>query len=136
MNDLIRRSTATNKTAKRYEGKAFDWQKRQTCVHMARYHLRQMGHKPPTMPDIRSAIGAKRALKQRGWNDCAAMLDSLLPRIAPAEMLAGDIAILAGDDGLGAIVICVGRDVMGWHSDHPVFCAMTDIAEYQGAWRV
>src|SRR5690606_24837107 len=70
--ELERRRAAVEMTLARYRGKPFDWSRGITCVHLARAHLRNMGHKPPTVPRFRSALGAKRALKERGWNDVAA----------------------------------------------------------------
>ncbi|RDC66559.1 hypothetical protein HME9302_00010 [Alteripontixanthobacter maritimus] len=48
--ELERRRVATEKTLTRYRGKAFDWKTGVTCVHLARVHLKNMGHKPQTMP--------------------------------------------------------------------------------------
>nr|WP_232307502.1 hypothetical protein [Sphingobium chungbukense] len=48
-----------------------------------------------------------------------ALLDSLLPRIAPAEMLVGDIAILPGDEGMEGIVISAGGKLIGYNEDAP-----------------
>ena len=65
--ELERRRLATLKTIERYQGKAFDWSKGVTCVHLARFHLRNMAHKPPSIPRFRSLHGAKAAMKERGW---------------------------------------------------------------------
>lgn len=117
MSILVARATATNKTFARYRSLAFDWKKRATCIHMARVHLRNMGHRPPAIPDFRSALGAKRALVRSGFADIAALLDSLLPRIAPAEMIVGDFALMDGDDGFDSIVISSGSKLVGYHGD-------------------
>ena len=86
---------------------------------MARSHLRNMGHRPPSVPDFRSAIGAKRALMKTGHENLTALLDSLLPRINPAEMLVGDIAILPGDEGMECIVVSAGGKLIGYQEDEP-----------------
>lgn len=116
--DSIRRQAATQRTLNRYRGRPFAWRAGHTCVHMARFHLRGMGHKPPVMPRIGSVLGAKRALAANGWDDVAAMLDSLLPRIAPLEMRLGDLAVGEGLDGLGAIFVCIPPfKLLGWHEE-------------------
>ena len=137
--DLIRRQQATEKTLARYRGKAFDWRTGVTCVHLARYHLRAMGHRPPTVPRVRSLLAARRALESRGWADCAAMLDAMLPRIAPAEMLMGDLAAVPSDDGgIGAIFVCAGpHKLIGWREDAPALVVLdVDLGDLVGAWRV
>lgn len=135
---MQRRQQATQATLNRYRGKAFDWQEGITCVHLARFHLRQMGRRPPSLPRFRSALLAKRAMKERGWGSVTEMLDSLLPRIAPAQMTLGDLTMLPGDDGFGAIFICAGpRRLFGWREDQPVAVMLeVGLDEVAGAWRV
>ena len=135
MNDLLRRQEATKATLEKYRDKPFSWEDGHTCLHMLRYHLRQMGHKPESLPRIKSAIGAKRALEKRGWNDVGDMLDSILPRIQHATMLLGDVALFRSGDGFGAITISVGSKVLGWHEDVPGMTALQPV-EIEGAWRV
>src|SRR3546814_1528003 len=65
-----------------------------------------MGQKPPTLPRIRSALAAKKALKERGWASVSDMLDSILVRIPPAMMQLGDVATVEGDQGLDALFVC------------------------------
>lgn len=136
--EMERRRVATEKTLKRYRGKVFDWSNGITCVHLARFHLRNMGHHPETLPRFRSALSAKKALKERNWNSVAEMLDSMFPRIAPAQMMLGDLAIVPGDAGLDAIFVCAGPlKVFGWREDQPGL-VLLDIGldELTGAWRV
>lgn len=139
--DLLRRQRATTATLTKYRGKAFDWKKGVTCVHMARFHLRQMGHRPPELPRIRGAIGARRALNERGWPDVAAMLDAQpdMQRIAPAMMLPGDLAVLPADEGFDAIVISTGlHKLLGWHESwpHGMVEMEASLADVIGAWRI
>lgn len=117
--DLVRRATATQATLNKYRTRPFDWKKGITCVHMARFHLRKMGHRVPELPRIRGLIGAVRALKERGWANVAEMLDAQgLERIAPAFMRVGDLAVLPGDEAMDSIVICAGtHKLLGWHQD-------------------
>jgi hypothetical protein len=137
MLELERRRVATEKTLARYRGKAFDWRSGVTCVHLARAHLKNMGHKPPTLPRIRSALGAKKALRAQEWESVVDMLDALLPRIAPAQMMLGDLAAVPGEGGFDAICVCAGPlKVFGWREDHPELVVLDiDLDELKGAWR-
>lgn len=112
-----RRRRAVLATKERFEAKAFDWSKGVTCVHLARFHLRQMGHKVPSIPRFRSAHGARQAMKERGWGSVSEMLDQVLPgaRIPPAMMALGDLMVAEGEGGIEGIHICAGpRRVFGW----------------------
>ena len=115
MPDMLRRQAATEATLKKYRERAFDWKTRATCVHLASFHLRQMGHTPPPMADFRSPLGARKALKKRGWADVSEMLDAVLPgaRIAPMQMLLGDLAVVRGSEGFDAILIHAGNEALG-----------------------
>ena len=67
--DLIRRQRATSATLAKYRFQPFDWKQKNTCVHLAHFHLRQMGQRPPKLPALRGLIGAKRIMAERGWAD-------------------------------------------------------------------
>lgn len=136
--ELDRRRIATEKTLMRYRRKEFDWSKGITCVHLARAHMRNMGHRPPGLPRFRSALGAKKAMKERGWGSVSQMLDSLLPRIVPARMVLGDLAAVEGDAGLDAVFICAGpRRLFGWREDRPGAVMLeVRLDQVKGAWRV
>lgn len=144
MSDLLRRDDALAKTRAKYMGRELDWRAHMTCVHMARYHLRAMGHRPARIPAFRSPTGAVRALRKNGWANCADMLDAqLLPRIAPAAMLPGDMMLAKSDDDagdtLGAIGICVGNKIMGWRLCEETglyLCNDLIVTEFEGAWRL
>jgi len=137
MPDLLRRQRATEATLAKYREQQRDWTNKVSCAHMANFHLRGMGHRPPPMPAIRSGIGAQRALKKRGWDDVAAMLDGVLPgsRIAPMSMLLGDLAVVRGNEGFDAILLHIGPENMGWSEDgkrmHPLI-----VHQFIGAWRL
>lgn len=118
MFDLAQRVDATEKVVARFRGRPFDWRDRRTCIHLARAQARALGHRPPAIPDFRSALGAKTALKATGHPTLEALLDSLFPRIAPAAMWVGDLALMEGGDGFDAIVICAGSKMIGYHDDH------------------
>ena len=140
--DLIRRQRATSATLAKYRFQPFDWKQKNTCVHLAHFHLRQMGHRPPALPRIRGVIGAKRIMGERGWADCAALLDAQnLTRINAAEMLAGDLAYRSSEDGLGGILICLGpHKLMGW-VDNEESCGLMVVLDMsfdqvEACWRV
>ena len=139
MSELNRRVIATRKTLAHYQ-RPFSWRDRATCLHMARRQMRNMGHRPPPIPDFRSALGARTALKNAGFKDVSDLFDSLLPRITPAEMWIGDIALLPGDQMFDSICISdtVGK-LVGWHQDDPsgVRPQLVLSLDYViGAWRV
>jgi hypothetical protein len=136
--ELNWRKAATDKTLARYKNRQFDWSTGVTCIHMAWAHLRAMGHRPPTLPRFRSALMAKRALNEAGHEGVTALLDSLLPRIAPARMMLGDLATVEGEVGLDAIMICAGpQRLFGWREDEAglvvLGVAMKDV---KAAWSV
>lgn len=136
--DPVRRQLATAKTRDAYIGRAFAWKAGHTCVHMARFHLLAMGHKPPMMPGFRSAIGAKRALARNGWAGVEDMLDSMLPRVAPLQMRLGDLAAGPGLDGIGALFVCVPPfKLLGWHEDADEAVVIDfDRDALSGCWKV
>lgn len=140
MSDLLRRSRALEAAQRKFGRRAFSWRNAVSCVHLARSHLVKMGHRPPPLPRIRSLVGARRALVERGWSDVIEMLDAQpgLMRIAPAEMLPGDLAVLASEDAIGAIFLCAGpHKLMGWREDAPAMVVLDlSFDQITAAWRV
>ncbi len=140
MLDLAGRVAATEKAIARFRGKPFDWRDRRTCIHLARAQARAMGHRPPAVPDFRSPRGAKTALKATGYNTLEALLDSMFPRIAPAAMWVGDLALMEGGDGFDAIVVSAGGKMIGYHADHLAegIVNLVGVGErpFIGAWRL
>lgn len=137
--ELERRRIATAATMRRYGEAPFDWRKSTTCLHMARFQMRQMGHRPPRMPPLRSALRARRELELRGHNSVIDLLDSLLPRIAPAEMRLGDLAAVPGEeDWLDALLVNVApRKFAGWHPDAHLMAVLdVELADVTAAWRL
>lgn len=125
------RAAATEATLARYRTKPFDWSKRATCIHLAHTQARNMGHDVPTVPTFSTALGARRALKARGHDTLEALMDSMFPRIAPARMLVGDLALLPADDGWGSICVFDGlAKLLGWHGSDP--SGIKPIARAQG----
>jgi hypothetical protein len=119
MSELERRVAATTATQKRFEGKAFDWSKQSTCIHLLRFHAAQMGHKMPIVPRFRSALGAKKALQAEGVETLPELMDKFFPRIPASQMLCGDVAAFPGDDGVFDALMIYGqlRACIGWHQD-------------------
>ena len=142
MNELQRRVAAVKTTQARYSGKAFDWRKHATCLHMIRFHAAQMGHKLPTIPRFRSAVGAVKALRAEGVETLPELMDKYFPRIPAAQMLAGDVAAFPGEGGGldGLMIYGQLRAVLGWHpySDECQYARLTDegYAACAGAWRL
>lgn len=136
--NLHDRAEATRKTLDRYRGKVFDWSKGVTCAHMARAHLRNMKHKAPAMPRVRSAFGAKKALQGLGHDSMVSLLDGLLPRIAPAQMLLGDLCAVEGEAGMDAVMVCAGhRRVFGWvEGEETPVVVEPEWGKLIGCWRV
>lgn len=138
--NLVDRVAATETVIARYRGKPFDWSTSGTCIHLARAQVVAMGHKAPRVPAFRSAIGAGKALKKAGYDRLEDLLDAILPRIAPASMLVGDLALMAGGGGFDAIVIAAGGKVIGYHDDYLEQGVVNVIPEggapFIGAWRL
>lgn len=140
MLELAQRAALTETVVARFRGRPFDWKKRRTCIHLARAQARALGHRPPPIPDFRSPKAARAALRSTGHETLEALLDSLFIRIPPAAMWVGDLALMAGGDGLDAIVIAAGGKMIGYHQDH-LAEGLVNIepetgAAFVGAWRL
>lgn len=139
--ELERRVAATEATKARFEGKPFDWRGSATCIHLVRFHAAQMGHKVPIVPRFRSALGAKKALLATGCESLPDYMDKHFPRIAPAQMLVGDVAAFPGEGGMDALYVYGQlRAFLGWHEDAPD-CQVVRVSDegYRlcvGAWRL
>lgn len=116
MSVMLTRRDATAATLAKYRARPFDWARRSTCIHMARFQLTGMGHRLPPLPPFRSMLGAKRALAARGAESVAELLDGLgLMRIAPAAMMLGDLAAVPGEGGMDALFVNIGGgELVGW----------------------
>lgn len=132
------RARAVALTEQRFAGRPFDWRKSATCIHLMRFHAAQLGHSLPLVPRFRSALGARRALTQMGFETLPALLDSLFERIPAAFMRVGDVMALPGLDGFEALVIKGDRvKLLGWH-DGAEDCRFmeVDVRAAVGAWRL
>ena len=136
---LVRRQEAIAAVQAKYGGRAFDWKTKATCLHLARFHLRMMGKRPPALPAIGSLLAAKRALAARGWADVGEMLDALkLQRVTPAAAWLGDLAMFPSEDGIGSLFIVVSpRKLLGWREDYPAPVVIdVEPGEIVAVWRV
>lgn len=131
---IVDRRDATQATLLKFSGKTFDWRERATCVHMVRWHLAKMGHAVPPVPDFRSAKGALAVLKRKGWEDLAAMVDSVLPRIPYAMALPGDVVQLPGDGPFPALCIRADNGRVFGYFEGGAFAVMQP-HEIVAAWR-
>jgi hypothetical protein len=138
--DLIRRQAAMAKTMAKYRAAPFAWGGAH-CIPMLRSHLVAMGHKRlPKLPSYSSALGARRALREVGFDSVAGLLDSLLPRIPVARALIGDVILMGGtgedeERGLDAVTLATGGGkVAGWHQDAQGMVVI-DPLHIKGAWR-
>lgn len=134
--DLALRAEATRRTMEAFRHRPFDWASGATCLHLARAQMVNMGHSPPPIPPLRSAVGALRALRRRGYDSVSALLDSLLPRVAPARMLVGDLAIIEGDERMECIVVSAGGKMLGWHQDGEGGMQNLIVTHFLAAWRL
>jgi hypothetical protein len=141
-NELQRRVAAVTATQARFAGRPFDWRKAATCLHMIRFHAAQLGHKLPTVPRFRSALGAMKALKAEGVETLPELMDKHFPRIPAAQMLPGDVAAFPGDEGGFEALMVYGqlRAFIGWHEDIAA-CDIIRVSDEgyshcTGAWRL
>ncbi|MGN5374581.1 DUF6950 family protein [Sphingomonas hankookensis] len=135
--NLFERRDVTAATLNRFAAKPFSWSGAATCVHLVRWHIRAMGKPAPTMPRFRSPLTARAALKERGWATLADMMDAVLPRILPAEVIVGDVVEMPGDsEAFGALCIAVGNGrVMGYAEGHDRLTVSQPHGVPVAAWR-
>lgn len=139
MSDIVRRQKATQATVDAFKGRPFRFGVRD-CARMAAAHLRRLGHqvKLPPSGSYGSARSAAVALRERGFADLGAALDSMgFERIAPAAALVGDVLMLPGDGPFGgALTVAVGNGrVLGYHED-AVGADILQPVQFVTAWRV
>lgn len=138
--ELVRRNKALLKTQKRFVGKHFKIGSND-CVKLAAFHLRAMGHRPPSTGHYKTAAEGVKQLKKTGHRTLKGVLDKLLEEIPPASMLPGDIALVKSDPDAPAskigtiMVLAGGRKFLGWHPDHEPLAVM-ELLEIEKAWRV
>lgn len=139
MLNLEERRVRTEAVVAKFRARRLDWRKAATCVHLARAQMRAMGHRPPSIPQFYSPRGALTAMRKAGFADLSAMLDSMLPRIAPAEMWVGDLALVSGTPPFDSIMINAGLGkLLGYAEAEPErgIVNFVPTAPLLGAWRL
>lgn len=118
---LAARVERTERTLREWRERPFEWAS-QSCVHMARAHARNMGHrKLPAVPLLAGPVDAVRVLKEMGHPSVAALFDAHFDRLqAPAFALVGDLLLFPDENGrtepLGCVGIADGQgNVWAWH---------------------
>lgn len=94
MNAMVKRVAAAQATIDAFNGRLFRWGSHD-CGRLVAHTLRGLGVNPKLTRFGRytSALGATRAIRKLGFADMAEVIDAFaFPRIAPAQMLPGDIA--------------------------------------------
>lgn len=138
--EMARRIRAIENVRARYEGQPYIIG-RSDCATLVRTLLVAMGHKKlPKPKPYKTALGAKRELTRLGFESLEAMMDTLLPRIAPAMMRVGDIALVEADpdDAAGdeTLVVSLGNKFWGWHPDQmDLAVLMIEPVNLKAAWR-
>lgn len=140
--DLIRRQRAIAATMAKFAGTKMVLGT-SDCVQLVRFHLVEMGHKGlPDATGYSSPAGVTKTLKALGFANLEGLFDSLLPRIPPAFMLPGDIALIQAEKGApawraGTVVISIGRKFLGWHPDAEILAVLfpTVREPFIAAWR-
>ena len=133
--DLVRRVAAAQATADRFRGQPFQLGK-WDCGRLFAHHARAMGHSVPCLGVYSTAVGAKRVLRRLGFETSSALLDSLFPRIAPAEAIAGDLMAADGEQGIDAVMLALGNGMaLGWHEDAEGAVNIR-VERATGAWRL
>ena len=109
---LERRVAAAQATLDHFDGQPFVWG-RCDCAILAAHILRQFGRHTPlrSFGSYRTALGAARALRRKGFHALPAVLDGIgLLRIPYAAALPGDIIATPGEDAWGdALAVDLGR---------------------------
>jgi hypothetical protein len=127
------------RTWKKFDGHPFAWGK-YDCGKLIISHLREMGHRPAIGAEgsWKSLQGVRRFLARHGGTGGACLDGWGLMRIAPANVLLGDIVELPGEPPFGAFGVALdnGRGrLMGYHEEADGLCAMQGV-QFLSAWRV
>jgi hypothetical protein len=136
MTKLEKRVKALYETQKKFGASPFKWGGCD-CAKVLAFHLKKLGYKVPKTGGYRSALGAKKRLKELGFETLPDLVDSLgLEPIAPASTILGDVVSFQSDDPIGGLGIVWGNgNMMAFHESclTPVIMTMGKIDK---AWRV
>jgi hypothetical protein len=105
---LVIRREAVEATIQRFNGEAMKWGT-VDCARIAAHNLRQLGIKTALMKGQRYATehAALKALRDQGFSGLAEAVDAMLPRIAPAMAIQGDLIGMATDGEVWDVALCV-----------------------------
>ena len=135
MRELERRALAVKATQKAYEARAFDWQ--HSCMHMVKFHAKQLGHNMPSIPRFNGPLGARKSMKAMGFDSLEQVMDKFFDRINPAHMLIGDVMMCDSPDGLGGLLIRADiRKYLGYYDDAGCVIIDPGMKPATGAWRL
>lgn len=135
---LVVRREAVEATIQRFNGKPMKWGL-VDCARIAAHDLRQLGIKTRLMKGQRYASehAALKALRDQGFSGLAQAVDEMLPRIAPAMAIQGDLVGMETDGDVWDVALCVavgnGR-VLGIQ-DGVVAVLKPDLTKAVTAWR-
>lgn len=77
------------------------------------------------------------ALKRTGHDSLEALLDSMLPRIAPLAMVVGDLALVPGEGPFDALAISAGGTLLMYHEQADGLANVKEaMGQVKAAWRV
>lgn len=108
---MIRRQLAAQSCVDRFFGRPYQPGKRD-CVVLALHALSEMGVEGFDVGRYGTERGAVRAMRRAGFKSLIEGVDSVLPRIAPASALPGDIIALEAEAGSPfgcALTVAVGN---------------------------
>ena len=135
---LVVRREAVEATIERFNGRAMKWGL-VDCARIAAHDLRQLGIKTRLMKGQRysSEHGALKALRDQGFSGLAQAVDEMLPRIAPAMAIQGDLVGMETDGDVWDVALCVGVGngrVLGIQ-DGRAMILQPDLSKAVTAWR-
>lgn len=134
---MERRRDAAQATLDRFKDKPFEFGT-SDCARLVAFHLRQIGKpvKVAKAGSYKSLLGATRALKRLGFDNLSDLMDSHLERLpAPAFAIAGDVIAMPGEEGPGALSVCMGNGrALGFHAD-AAGAVIMEPREMLAAWR-
>lgn len=135
---LVVRRAAVEATIQRFNGKPMKWGK-VDCAQIAAHDLRQLGIKTSLMKGQRYASehAALKALRDEGFTGLAEAVDAMLPRIAPAMAIQGDLIGMETEGEVWDVALCVavgnGR-VLGL-AEGRAMILQPDLSKAVTAWR-
>lgn len=139
--ELERRVAAAQATMRAFQGRPFEWGKTD-CARLAAHVVRELGHPTPLarFGAYSTALGARRALKRRGFSDLGAVLDDMgFARVPPAFALPCDLVGLVSDDLPVALTVALGNGrIFGFHPqvEGAAVLQPNRSDQYVAAWRV